>query len=95
MFGCDHRRPLHHRCRIGGDPRYPGRERGGRSPAQVLCGVDDYLECMHAKSLRCGHLPATEKAAALRKIYGVPRPDVDTVSGSPRRGRRSSVSNRS
>jgi acetyltransferase-like isoleucine patch superfamily enzyme len=63
-------------------------------PARVLCDVDDYLERMRAKSLRCGHLPATEKAAALRKIYGVP-PRPPRISGSPRRGRRSSVPDRS
>jgi acetyltransferase-like isoleucine patch superfamily enzyme len=40
-------------------------------PARPLCTVDDYLDRMLAKSLKCGHLPATEKADAIRKIYGV------------------------
>ncbi|MEU4336234.1 acyltransferase [Micromonospora lupini] len=41
-------------------------------PARVVRTVDDYLDRMKARSLRCGHLPAAEKAAVIRQIYGVP-----------------------
>jgi acetyltransferase-like isoleucine patch superfamily enzyme len=43
-------------------------------PARVVRSVDEYLESMLAKSLRCGHLPAQEKADAIREIYGVASP---------------------
>lgn len=41
-------------------------------PARVVSSVDDYRDRMRAKSLGCGHLPAAEKAAVIRQIYGVP-----------------------
>ncbi|MFF5053058.1 DapH/DapD/GlmU-related protein [Micromonospora sp. NPDC000663] len=41
-------------------------------PARVIRSVDDYLDRMRARSLGCGHLPAAEKAAVIRQIYGVP-----------------------
>ncbi|MEH1166203.1 acyltransferase [Micromonospora sp. CPCC 205539] len=41
-------------------------------PARVVRTTDDYLARMQARSLRCGHLPAAEKAAVIRQIYGVP-----------------------
>jgi len=41
-------------------------------PARVVRSVDDYLDRMRAKSLGCGHLPAPQKAAVIREIYGVP-----------------------
>lgn len=41
-------------------------------PARVIRTVDDYLERLRARSLGCGHLPAGEKAAVIRRIYGVP-----------------------
>ncbi|CCH17322.1 acyltransferase [Micromonospora lupini] len=41
-------------------------------PARVIRTVDDYLERLRARSLGCGHLPAAEKAAVIRRIYGVP-----------------------
>ncbi|MET7375526.1 DapH/DapD/GlmU-related protein [Micromonospora arida] len=41
-------------------------------PARVLRSTDEYLAAMRAKSLGCGHLPAQEKAAVIREIYGVP-----------------------
>ncbi|NYF58221.1 DapH/DapD/GlmU-related protein [Micromonospora purpureochromogenes] len=40
-------------------------------PARVIRSTDEYLEAMRAKSLRCGHLPAAEKAAVIRQHYGV------------------------
>ncbi|MFG1779349.1 DapH/DapD/GlmU-related protein [Micromonospora sp. NPDC049048] len=40
-------------------------------PARVIRTTDEYLAAMRAKSLRVGHLPAQEKAAAIREIYGV------------------------
>ncbi|WP_201754124.1 acyltransferase [Micromonospora rubida] len=42
------------------------------APARVVRTVDEYLDRMRAKSLGCGHLPAQEKAAVIREIYGVP-----------------------
>ncbi|MGC4853469.1 DapH/DapD/GlmU-related protein [Micromonospora sp. DT4] len=47
-------------------------------PARVLRTTDEYLAAMRAKSLGCGHLPAQEKAAVIREIYG--------VSGLPEKG---------
>ncbi|PYC75998.1 capsule biosynthesis protein CapG [Micromonospora arborensis] len=41
-------------------------------PARVIRSVDEYLDRMRARSLGCGHLPAAEKAAVIRQIYGVP-----------------------
>ncbi|MET7705778.1 DapH/DapD/GlmU-related protein [Micromonospora sp. NPDC005413] len=53
-------------------------------PARVLRSTDEYLATMKAKSLGCGHLPAQEKAAVIREIYGVPGHEEDrTVSARP------------
>jgi len=38
-------------------------------PAKVLCTTDDYLKRMQEKSLRCGHLPAAQKAEVIKAIY--------------------------
>lgn len=38
-------------------------------PARVICSTDDYLVRMQAKSLQCGHLPADQKAEAIKAIY--------------------------
>jgi acetyltransferase-like isoleucine patch superfamily enzyme len=40
-------------------------------PARVIRTVDEYLSKMLAKSLKCGHLPANEKAEVIKSIYGV------------------------
>jgi acetyltransferase-like isoleucine patch superfamily enzyme len=40
-------------------------------PARVIRTVDDYLESMLAKSLRCGHLTGEAKAQEIRRIYRV------------------------
>jgi acetyltransferase-like isoleucine patch superfamily enzyme len=39
-------------------------------PARVIRTVDQYLEDMKKKSLKCGHLRGEEKAKVLRKIFG-------------------------
>ncbi|GAB3957805.1 DapH/DapD/GlmU-related protein [Micromonospora vulcania] len=41
-------------------------------PARVIRSVDDYPERLRARSLGCGRLPAAEKAAVIRQVYGVP-----------------------
>jgi acetyltransferase-like isoleucine patch superfamily enzyme len=38
-------------------------------PAKVLCSTDDYMARMKEKSLKCGHLPAEQKAEVIKKIY--------------------------
>lgn len=38
-------------------------------PAKVLCSTDDYMARMKEKSLRCGHLPADQKAEVIKTIY--------------------------
>jgi acetyltransferase-like isoleucine patch superfamily enzyme len=40
-------------------------------PARVIKTTDEYLEQMKAKSLKLGHLGAEEKAAELKKLFGV------------------------
>lgn len=40
-------------------------------PARVLKSVDEYLEQMKRKSLKCGHLKGLEKEAALKRIFGI------------------------
>jgi len=40
-------------------------------PARVIKSVDDYLEQMKLKSLKCGHLQGLEKEAVLKRIFGV------------------------
>lgn len=40
-------------------------------PARVIGTVDEYLEKAKARSLHLGHLPAREKAAALKRHFGV------------------------
>lgn len=57
-------------------------------PARVLRSTDEYLATMKAKSLGCGHLPAQEKAAVIREIYGVSgQRDHQTVPATPRGGK--------
>lgn len=38
-------------------------------PARYICSVDEYLEKLRAKSLRVGHLPSEQKAAAIKEFY--------------------------
>ncbi|PWR07669.1 capsule biosynthesis protein CapG [Micromonospora acroterricola] len=52
-------------------------------PARVLKSTDEYLAIMKAKSLGCGHLPAQEKAAVIRRIYGVSGRDGSAVRMTP------------
>lgn len=40
-------------------------------PARVIKTVDEYLETMKRKSLKCGHLTGLEKEAELKRIFGV------------------------
>lgn len=40
-------------------------------PARVLKTVDEYLEQMKKKSLKCGHLQGLEKEAVLKRIFGI------------------------
>ncbi len=40
-------------------------------PARVIKTVDEYLEQMKKKSLKCGHLKGLEKEAVMKKIFGV------------------------
>lgn len=40
-------------------------------PARVIKTVDDYLEQMKKKSLKCGHLKGLEKEAVLKRIFGI------------------------
>jgi acetyltransferase-like isoleucine patch superfamily enzyme len=40
-------------------------------PARVIKTVDEYLEQMKKKSLKCGHLQGLEKEAVLKKIFGI------------------------
>jgi acetyltransferase-like isoleucine patch superfamily enzyme len=40
-------------------------------PARVIKTVDEYLEQMKKKSLKCGHLKGLEKEAVLKRIFGV------------------------
>jgi len=40
-------------------------------PARVIKTVDEYLEQLKEKSLKCGHLKGTEKEAILKQIFGV------------------------
>jgi acetyltransferase-like isoleucine patch superfamily enzyme len=40
-------------------------------PARVIKTVDEYLEQMKAKSLKCGHLKGLEKEAVLKKHFGI------------------------
>jgi acetyltransferase-like isoleucine patch superfamily enzyme len=40
-------------------------------PARVIKTVDDYLEQMKKKSLKCGHLKGREKEMVLKHIFGV------------------------
>ncbi|MFZ4801569.1 MAG: acyltransferase [Chlorobium sp.] len=40
-------------------------------PARVIKSVDEYLEQMKKKSLKCGHLKGLEKEAVLKQIFGV------------------------
>lgn len=40
-------------------------------PARVVRTTDEYLERLQAKSLKIGHLSADEKAAELKRLYGV------------------------
>jgi len=41
------------------------------SPARVIKTVDEYLEQLKGKSLKCGHLKGMEKEAVLKRIFGV------------------------
>ena len=41
------------------------------SPARVIKTVDEYLEQMKRKSLKCGHLSGLEKEAVLKRIFGI------------------------
>jgi len=41
------------------------------SPARVIKTVDEYLERLKEKSLKCGHLKGMEKEAVLKRIFGV------------------------
>jgi acetyltransferase-like isoleucine patch superfamily enzyme len=40
-------------------------------PARVIKTVDEYLEQMKKKSLKCGHLQGLEKETVLKRIFGV------------------------
>jgi acetyltransferase-like isoleucine patch superfamily enzyme len=40
-------------------------------PARVIKSVDQYLEQMKAKSLKCGHLRGVEKEIVLKRIFGI------------------------
>ena len=40
-------------------------------PARRISSVDEYQEKMRAKSLGLGHLPAAEKAARLKRHFGI------------------------
>ena len=40
-------------------------------PARVIKTVDEYLEQMKKKSLKCGHLKGLEKEAVLKRIFGI------------------------
>lgn len=40
-------------------------------PARVVKTVDEYLEQMKKKSLKCGHLKGLEKETVLKKIFGI------------------------
>lgn len=40
-------------------------------PARVIKTVDEYLEQMKGKSLKCGHLKGLEKEAELKRLFGV------------------------
>ena len=40
-------------------------------PARVIKSVDEYLEQMQQKSLKCGHLKGLEKEAVLKRIFGI------------------------
>lgn len=40
-------------------------------PCRVIKSVDDYLEQMKAKSLKCGHLHGDAKAEVIKRIYGI------------------------
>ncbi len=40
-------------------------------PARVIRSVDEYLERMKEKSLKCGHLKGLEKEAVLKKMFGI------------------------
>jgi hypothetical protein len=40
-------------------------------PARVIKTVDDYLEQMKKKSLKCGHLKGLEKEAVLKRIFDI------------------------
>jgi acetyltransferase-like isoleucine patch superfamily enzyme len=40
-------------------------------PARVIKTVDEYLEQMKKKSLKCGHLHGLEKEAVLKRIFKV------------------------
>jgi acetyltransferase-like isoleucine patch superfamily enzyme len=40
-------------------------------PARVIKTVDDYLEQMKKKSLKCGHLEGLEKEAVLKRHFGI------------------------
>lgn len=41
------------------------------APARVIKSVDQYLEEMKKKSLKCGHLKGLEKEAVLKKHFGI------------------------
>lgn len=40
-------------------------------PARVIKTVDEYLEIMKKKSLKCGHLYGLEKEAEIKNIFGI------------------------
>lgn len=40
-------------------------------PARVIKTVDEYVEQMKKKSLKCGHLKGLEKEAVLKRIFGI------------------------
>ena len=40
-------------------------------PCRVIKTTDEYLAQMRAKSLKCGHLPADEKAEVIKRLYGI------------------------
>jgi acetyltransferase-like isoleucine patch superfamily enzyme len=43
----------------------------GGVPARRISSVDEYMDKMKEKSLGLGHLPASEKAARLKKHFGI------------------------
>ncbi|MBQ1009737.1 acyltransferase [Micromonospora sp. M51] len=66
----------------------PGGSVAAGVPARVLRSTDEYLTAMKAKSLGCGHLPAQEKAAVIREIYGVPGHQKDRAARATSAGSR-------